>query len=81
MLSSRTYLHASPDLRSLNSSRSISRWTVPRLLLSCPLLLEAALAMSQGLRDKTKAMKAMASELNMYQAQVNMQRPMLPRRE
>merc|ERR1712070_274266 len=25
----------------------------------------------QGLRDKTKAMKAMASELNMYQAQVN----------
>ena len=25
----------------------------------------------QGLRDKTKSMKAMASELNMYQAQVN----------
>lgn len=24
----------------------------------------------QGLRDKTKSMKAMASELNMYQAQV-----------
>ena len=25
----------------------------------------------QGLRDKTKSMKAMASELNMYQAQVH----------
>ena len=25
----------------------------------------------QGLRDKTKSMKAMASELNMYQAQVS----------
>ena len=25
----------------------------------------------QGLRDKTKSMKAMASELNMYQAQIN----------
>ena len=25
----------------------------------------------QGIRDKTKSMKAMASELNMYQAQIN----------
>ena len=36
-----------------------------------PEVAEQLSVFQQGLRDKTKSMKAMASELNMYQAQIN----------
>ena len=36
-----------------------------------PEVAEQLSVFQQGLRDKTKSMEAMASELNMYQAQIN----------
>merc|ERR1711935_966868 len=36
-----------------------------------PEVAEQLSVFQQGLRDRTKSMKAMASELNMYQAQIN----------
>ena len=61
-----------PEARGASASTSHSR-PQPASLNAHPRaqVAEQLSIYQQGLRDKTKSMKAMASELNMYQAQVN----------
>ena len=63
---------AGPEARGASASTSHSR-PQPASLNAHPRaqVAEQLSIYQQGLRDTTKSMKAMASELNMYQAQVN----------